>query len=856
MNNKELHQDLPVPRLSLWLLRCGGGRENYDSALGDLMETFEYKVEKSDLGSARRWFFLEVIRGIPGFLMNRIYWRIAMLRNYMLIALRKMMSNRMFAVLNLVGLAVGMACFLMINLWIKDETSYDKFHENRDSLYQLVIVHPSGVHDMNSPYALAHILKEKYPEIIAQSRIFELGNVATCSLQYTPEGRSPVSFYEEKVIFVDDSFFSMFSFPFRQGYAEGALDNPSSIVISEAAAARYFSGEDPLGKTLEFNSRQSFTVTGVVHVPSNSHIQFDFAAKIDESFDSNWNWADPSYLLLQKGIDLPAMQEKIAGEMNETYPNPLPGNFELRLLPITKSFLHFGRQMYVTIFTLIAFFILLIACINYMNLATAYSASRAKEVGLRKVVGARLSQLIQQFMGESIVTAAVSLILALFLVRLFLPAVNGLTGKNLSFASIQAPGNILFLLALVLGVGILSGVYPSLYLSSSRPADTLKSTRGRKSKRGVFRIVSVVGQFTISIFLILGTTVIFKQLNFSRSRPLGFQTDQVLQIPLNPMLLSRYKPLKNDLQSIPEVLSVTASQAAPFKDDYKTGIQWPGMNPDLVPNVRYTITKLDYIETFGIELVEGRSLSSEIPGDEKNFLINEEAARYMGMDDPLGKRIRMWNDEGSIVGVVKDFHHVSLHREIMPQVITANPRFQRNLKYLFVKIGPDDIPGTIAAIKEKALAYAPAFPFEYTFLDGGLTALYDSEERLGKISGYFAALAILISCLGIFGLSAYSAERRTKEIGVRKVLGASQSNLTLLLSKDFSIWLIAANFIAWPIGWFVMNRWLQNFAYRTGIGLGVFILAGILSLFFATLPVSYQTWKAASSDPVQSLRYE
>jgi putative ABC transport system permease protein len=844
------------PGLALRILRWFCGSEHFDSALCDLTECFENMAEESGPGAARFWFFREVIRGIPGFVKNGIYWRIVMLRNYVLIAVRKMTRNRMFAVINLVGLAVGMACFLLINLWIRDETGYDRFHVKRDRLYQLIIIHPNGIKDMNSPYAMAPILREKFPEITDQTRIFEMGNVATCSLRYTPDGRPPVGFYEEGIILVDPAFFSMFSFPFRQGGAEGALDNPSSVVISEEAAARYFSGENPLGKTLTFNNRQELTVTGVVDVPANSHIRFDFAAPLDESFTNNWNWADPSYVLLREDADLSALQDKIAGEFNVHFPHPLPGTFTLRLLPITKSHLHFGRQLYVTMFSLIAFFILIIACINYMNLSTAYSSARAREVGMRKVVGARMSQLVQQFIGESVVTAAISLILALFLVLIFLPAVNRLTGKDLSFYSIQSPGNILFLLAIVLGVGIVSGIYPALYLSKSRPAATLKSSLNIKSGRSLFRVVSVVGQFAISVFLILGTAVIIKQLHFSRNRPLGFQINNILRVPLNPILRERYEPLRNDLTSLPGVLSLTASQAAPYDDDYKTGIDWPGRDPDLVPNVRYSITKMDYVETFGLELVGGRDFSSEIAGDEKNFLVNEEAVRYMGMENPLGQRINMWGNEGTIIGVVKDFHHVSLHREIMPQVLTVNPHFRRNLKYLFIKLDASRIPDTIAAIEEISARYAPGFPFEYSFLDKGLAALYNSEERLGKIFSYFAGLAIFISCLGIFGLSAFTVERRTKEIGVRKVLGAPTVGLTLLLSRDFSRWLLAANLIAWPLGWIAMNRWLRAFAYRADIGIGVFAIAGFLSLVFAALPVIYQTWKAASADPVESLRYE
>jgi putative ABC transport system permease protein len=524
---------------------------------------------------------------------------------------------------------------------------------------------------------------------------------------------------------------------------------------------------------------------------------------------------------------------------------------------LTQVHLNFGRRTYVYIFSVIAVFILLIACINYMNLATASSSNRAREVGLRKVMGAKRAELIQQFLGESIFMSALGLVFSLILVRIGLPLINELTSKQLAFSLLHSHSMYLFLFALIFAVGLISGVYPAFFLSSSRPADTLKASLGLKSGRSSFRLVSVVGQFAISVLLIACTAVVFKQLSYIQKRPLGIKTDLVIKARINQSLLNRFGSYKNKLLQNPNILNVTAGQEVPYEEDYKTsGVEWEGKDPELSPNVRYSISHFDYVETFEMEMVDGRSFRRESLADINNYVINEEAARYMGMENPVGQRLRFWGNDGTIIGVVKNYHHVPLHREIMPHVFTINPRNFRALKYVFIKIKPGNIPDTLRYIKETSESYAPDYPYEYSFLDQGIGNLYQAEQKLGRIFGYFAFVAIFVSCLGIFGLASFTAEKKTKEIGIRKVLGATISSIVILLSKEFSRWILLANIIAWPVGWYAMHKWLENFAYRTSLNPWLFILAGVLSFFIAALPIGYQSVKAAIADPVDSLRYE
>lgn len=780
-----------------------------------------------------------------------------MIKNYLKIAFRNISRNKVFTFINTLGLAVGMACFILITLWIQDELSYDQFHTHKHNIYLLTVIHPDSIMDPNVPYALAPRLADEIPEIDHFTRIYSLGDIRTCTFRYRPAQGLPVMDYETNVDLVDSSFFTMFSFPFVYGDPETAFQEPHSLVITNRIAAKYFGRDNPMGKTLTMNDQEEMIVTGVIDIPSNSHLQSDFIAPLSERLDNDWNWRDPSYVLLKGNSSLPDVREKIEGAMSRHSPYPFADNLSIDVLPLTRVHLSFGRRMYVYIFSVIAVFILLIACVNYMNLATAGSANRVREVGMRKVMGAKRQDFIQQFLGESVLISAIGLGLSLILVRIGLPLINSLTAKQLDFSLLFQHSMFLYLLGLILIVGLVSGLYPAFFLSSSQPADTLKTSSPFKSKRSSFRVVTVVGQFAVSVLLIACTAVVFQQMDYVQKRPLGFSLDHVLKVPINPALLRRFQSYKNDLLRNAGVLNVTAGQAVPYNEDYKTsGVEWEGKDPEMSPNIRYSIVNFNYMETFGMEVVDGRSFQSGSLADMRNYVINEEAAKYMGMEEPVGQKLDFWGTSGTIIGVIKNCHHVSLHREIMPHIYTINPRHHNNLKYVFIKIASLNVPDTLKYIKETSVGYAPDFPYEYNFLDQGVQALYQSEHKLGRIFSIFAFLAIFISCLGIFGLASFTAAKKTKEIGIRKVLGAPVSHIVMLLSKEFSRWILLANLIAWPIAWYAMSRWLQGFAYRAELNPLLFMYAGLLSIVIAAIPVGYHAVKAAIADPIDSLRYE
>ncbi len=642
-----------------------------------------------------------------------------------------------------------------------------------------------------------------------------------------------------------------------KGTAGNALKAQNSVVISENIAKKYFGKDNPMGKILNLNNQRNLTVTGVIHIPNNSHLQPDFIIPLHQGLENDWNWRDPSYILLSQKTNLLQFKDKIAGFMNKKMPYNSRMSFQLGLLPITKVHLGFGGKTYITIFSLIAIFILLIACINYANLTTARSANRTREVGLRKVAGARKGQLIQQFLSESVLTSLVSFLFSLFTIWLFLPLLNNLTNKQISFNLLQNYSMILFLLPVILLVGILAGIYPAFFITRLKPVDSLKGSGVKAGRRSRFRIISVVGQFAISVFLIICTVTIFKQLNFIQNRPLGFSTDNVIKIPINKNLLYGFDKYKNILAQNPGVLQVTAGQSVPYNEDYKTGgIKWDGKDSQFSPLMRYSISLHNYLETFGMEIIAGWSFRHKNVSDINKYIINEKAAAYMGMKNPVGKRLSFWGIEGIIIGVVKNYHHVPLHCEIMPQIFTVHPRHWNALRYIFIKIAPQNIPQTLQFIREETTALAPQYPFSYSFLDQEMNKLYQSEQKMGQMIGYFAFFAIFLSCLGLFGLASFMSEKRTKEIGIRKVLGASIPGILALLNKQFIKWVLIANIFAWPLAYYVMSNWLKSFAYKANIGIWVFILASLIALIISLFTVSYQAIRVAMAHPVDSLRYE
>lgn len=839
------------------MLRFLVNRRSNEAILGDLEEEFISTAETQGRHRALLNYWRTIIISIPSFLKNQLCWSATMFKNTLKIVWRNILKSPLTAVISITGLAVGMACFILISLWVRDELSYDTFLEKKDRLYLVTITHPNDIVDFNVPYALPYYLAENFPEISQLTPVYELGNLSSCYLRTTSLEGDTITYYEKNLVLVDPGFFSMFSFPFIHGQPETALTAPNAVILRDKAAEKYFGKENPMGKKLTFNDRQDLVVSGVVHIPENSHIQFDFLSPLEQPLSEDWNWRDQAYVLLENNADVDNLKEKIAGSLNERAPYPLPGTFRVGLMPMTKVHLSFGRRIYVAIFSLIAVFIVAIACVNAMNMSTARAGGRAKEVGLRKVVGAYKRQLVTQFLSESLLTTLLALFLSLFLARLFLPLLNTMSSKTMSLLPLLDHQLLFILGGLTLLVTAGSGIYPAFILSSAKPVNTLKGFRPGRKRRPFLRLATVVGQFTISVLLIACTLVVFKQLTYMRNKPLGFTADSVIRIPINQALKARFLSFKNELLQNPGILNVTAGQAFPFDEDYKTGgVEWRGKDPNMIPNVRYSISHFDYIETFDMEIVEGRSFLKENTSDRYNFVINEEAVRYMGFEHPIGQRLKFWNQEGQVIGVVKNFHHVSLHREIMPQILTINPRFSEALRFIFIKISPENIPGSLAHIQKMSEKWAPGYPYSFAFLDNDLQALYSSEKSLGRIFSVFAVLAIFISCLGIFGLSAYSAEQRTKEIGIRKVLGASSPKILSLLSKDFFLWVLAANIIAWPIAFWAMHKWLQTFAYRTVLNPGVFFLSAVLSFLTAALPIGYQSLKASSADPVKTLKYE
>lgn len=780
-----------------------------------------------------------------------------MIRNYLKISIRRFKNRMLNSTINMLGLTLGLTSFILIILWVTEETSFDAFHEHKDNLYQLAILHPTGDVDPNVPYALPEVLSNEYKEIEAYTRIFRISTLSNNSIKYQKKDSSEtIIFYEEKVVLVDSSFFNMFSFEFELGEKNIALSSPSSIVINSKMSKKYFGDQDPIGQVLTINNDQNFNVSGVVAIPNNTQFAYDFFIPIKFDLSTNWNWRDPSYLQVQKNIDLAYLKEKISTSLNKYHPGPLDGKFKVDLIPISKSYLSFGAMRYVHILSSIAIIILIVACVNYINLASIATNSRSREIGVQKVSGAKRHHLILQIISDAIIQCIIALSISLILVELVLPYYNKLVEKELSIGYFEDPKMLLFLILLTMLLGVFSGIFPGLVLTRSNPLATFNASQRIKSDRSLFRIFSVVGQFTVSMILIATTLLIFKQMNYVMQQPLGIKTEHILKIPMNRSLGMNYEAIRAELLSNTRIHSITLSQDAPINSDFKTGVDWENKDPGMVSNFRYSIASPGFIETFGIDVLEGRSYLNESRADLNNFLVNETAVKYMDMENPIGKEMTFWGQKGTIIGIYKDYHQVSLHREIMPQVIVSNPAFYRSLKYLFVKIEGSDIPSTLDFIREISQKFSPDYPFEFEFIDAEIEKLYLSDQRLGKIIAYFATLAIIISCLGIFGLAVYNIEQKTKEISIRKINGASVKNIMYLVNKNFMIWILVAFVIATPVTYFLLRLWLQSYSYKTPITWWIFGFSGMLALFISLVAISRLSVKAAMTNPVDNLRYE
>lgn len=784
-----------------------------------------------------------------------------MVLNVLKVIFRNIRKHKVYSLINVTGLAAGLACAILIFLWVQDELSYDRFHENADRI-GLVLLKPDYDDWLSDsgPGPLGPALERDFPDIVAATRSFN----APAPLRY---GERVLN---GKVCGVDPSFFRIFSFPFIKGGGEKPLANPDSIILTESMAERLFGAEDPLGKTLGFEwwgTWHDFQVIGVIaDAPNNSHLTFDtllpfnFVTRSGMSIEDWGVSAYQTYVLIAKTASMVDVVPKISGTMKQYLPE---SPFTLQIYPLTRIHLHHPRGggpiTYVYIFSLIGFFILGIACINFMNLSTARSLDRAKEVGMRKVVGSSREGLIRQFMMESFAFSIIALGLALFMVWLLLPTMNRVVDKSLhlQFSANQA----LVIAGITLLTGLLSGSYPAFYLSAFNPIQVIKG-RYVKNRRSIpLRRILVVFQFAISVGLIIGTSTIYNQLVFMRNRDLGINKEFVINVELRGELRNNYRAIKTKLLENSDILAVSATNGSFTKRFATDQADWESKDPEDKIVMAIHAVDFDYQKIFDLEMAEGRYFSREFPTDStEGIIVNETAVKAMGMDEPLGKKIycpipyKSGREEwGRIIGVVKDFHFRSLHSPIEPLILAIAPGWFTDT---YIRMRSANVPQTLAYVEETFRKMAPGFPIDYTFLEETIGRLYRTEMQIGDLVRSGTLLAVFISCLGLFGLASFTAEQRTKEIGIRKVLGASVGGITGLLTKEFTKGVLIANVIAWPFAYLVMKSWLQTFAYRIALRVDVFLLSGALACAVALLSVSYQAVRAARANPAASLRYE
>ena len=813
-----------------------------------------------------------------------------MIKNYFKIALRNLRKQRFYSLINILGLAIGLAVCLLITLFVLDELSYDRYHEKADRIQRVHMSYSLGGKEGNGAVVaapLAQTMVETYPEVENAVRFRTQGS-------YTLY-RGTNAYQEEDVTFADSSLFDVFTLPLLYGNPKTALAQPNTLVISARSARKYF-GTDwekspPLGETLLVGrDKEAYQVTGIFdRVPSNAHFHFDVflsMPSLEESRENMWlSHNFHTYLLLREGTDIAALQTKL-NETFKTYAAPEikqfinmsyeeflgSGNrFEYLLQPLTDIHLYSDLEVeieangdirYVYIFSAIALFVLLIACVNFMNLSTARSAGRAKEVGIRKTLGSLRKQLIGQFLVEAVLVSFLALLLAILMAELALPFFNDLAGKQLTIQYLYPWYFLPLLLLAVVFIGLLAGSYPAFFLSAFRPASVLKGKLASGVGNSWLRNSLVVLQFSISIVLITSTVVVYQQLNHIRSMKLGYDKEHVLVVHNTYYLGQQAETFKNEALRQPSVTAATLTGHLPANafNNNKNAI-FPGTNPnsERTTTLPWFFVDYDYIPTMGMEMVAGRNFSRDFATDTAALVINEAAARYFFNDtDAVGQILSRFSDDPgrfetfTVIGVVQDFHYSTMRQKIMPMVINLAD----NISALSLRVQPGQEAATIAALEEQWGRFVPDLPFEYSFLNERFNDIYQSEQKLGTIFTVFCSLAIFIACLGLFGLAAYTAEQRTKEIGIRKVLGASVGSLVFMFSKDFTKLVLIALLIAIPISYFMMSRWLDDFAYRITLGVSTFLIAGGLALLIAWLTIGFQSVRAAVANPVNSLRSE
>ncbi|SOD79037.1 ABC transporter permease [Spirosoma fluviale] len=787
-----------------------------------------------------------------------------MFRNYLKIAWRNIARSKTFSFINVLGLALGMTSSLLILLWVQDERSIDQFHANGPNIYEVLENQQWTGNDISTtpstPGPLAFALKAEVPEV---ERTVKVTWQEEHLLSVGDKG------YKEKGRYSSPDLFQIFSFPLAYGDPKTAIAEPTSIVISEKAAQKLFGRTDVLGRMVRVDNKEDHKVTGVVKdIPETSSLKFDFVLP-EAPYEKENKWLEGwdnngirTYALLHPNADIDALNDKILNFIKKHDKNVT--TITTFLFPYEKAYLQSkftngkpdgGRIEYVRIFTIVAIFLLIIACINFMNLATARSAKRAKEVGIRKVVGAERSYLVGQFVGEAVLTALFSLLIAIVLVQVLLSSFNTLTEKHIEIQYAN-PLYWLTLFGLALITGLISGSYPALFLSSLQPVKVLKGTLRFTAGAVFFRQGLVVFQFALSLLLIIGTLIAGRQVDYIRTKNLGLDRENVVYMDLEGDLPKRFDAFREELLQAPGIQSVSSAGNDPMQiGSSTTGVEWKGKPEGDKTLFNQLPISYDFISTMKIKLLDGRDFSKGTITDSTNYIVNEEAARRMGASTPgmksaVGQDLKFWGKSGKIVGLIKNFHINSLRVAIEPLIL----RLDSTNTVLLVRTQPGQTEKALKSMERLAKQFNPAYPFDYTFADESFREQYKSETLIGTLANAFAIIAIFIACLGLFGLAMFTAEQRTKEIGVRKVLGASVPNIVVLLSKDFLKLVLIAILIASPLAWWAMHQWLKDFAYRIDIEWWVFALAGLIAIGIAQLTVSFQSIKAALMNPVKSLR--
>ena len=865
------------PHIAEKLLRSLLPESERRALLGDYEELYIDLIQRKGKTKARLWYWMQFLRTIPSVIIDSMIWSFDMFWNYLKISFRNIWKQKVYSFINIIGLAIGMAAFLLISIYIQYELSFDRYHEKADRIYRVIVENPELIdlvgacYHIYPSYKLAPTLMAEYPEVEKAARLFKWSSSGERLFYCEGEG------IFETLYYADPEIFEIFSIPFARGNPEIALREPFSVVLSERVSRKYFGDENPIGKTFSYRDSYDFKVTGIIKdMPQNSHFMMDLIVPMQilievEGWSTTWNHSEViTYLLLKENIHyldlerkLPSLLERhkyedieIAENRKETY----------LLQPLKSIHLHskaleeIGTNhdiKYVIMFASIAFLILLIACMNDINLSTARMVHRCKEIGLRKVVGADRGRIIGQFLSESLCLTFFAIAVSWMLVLLTIPSLSFWMGNRFIINPIENPWLPLIMSCIILFVGILAGSVPAFLISSFRPSDIFRGILKGSYRSHRLRNMLVTTQFSISIFIIIATVIIDNQLHLIQTKDMGFHKEKIIVVDAayNVGLHDNFEIVKKTLRTNPEIVSVARSSSLPNHVNWGPGIQgFPSRYHDECVPIYGLHVDFDFIDLFGIPIIEGRNFSRAYPSDVGGaVIINETAAKACRWDSPIGKNVTLQGRNHRIVGIMKDFHLHSLHHPIQPLFLRLKPYA---LKHLFIRVSTEDVSKILSEIEPVLENVSPGFPFEYQFFDDLFARDYHSEFNLGRFIKAFASVSILIACLGLFGLASYTVEQQTKNIGIRKVLGASVPGILALLTQSCIKWIILASIMASPIAYFALNKWLQNFAYRININFWMFLLSSLAALIIALLTVGYQTIKAATANPIDSLRYE